>query len=92
MRDCISDEFPISIFRAARFLNARETKLIYRLNKKKVIELNKARGHDYKIRDALGIFIEKINAIVVKSMTKYNTDRGRRVNEGSDFDFEDDIK
>lgn len=87
MRDHISDAFPISIFRASRFLKSKETKLFFKI-KTKQIEINKARGDDYKLRDELGVFIEKLNGIVISSMSKYNTDRGRNTNAEPDFDFD----
>lgn len=90
MRDNLSKEFPISIFKAARFLEAKETRLTYSKGRNKVVELNKMRGHDYKLRDHLGIFIEELNAVVVRSMSKYNTDRGRsNDDEDEDFGFEE---
>ena len=86
MRDRLNKEFPISIFKATRFLQGKETRLTYMTDKNKSLCMDKSKGHDYKIRDCLGVVIEDVNTIVVRSMSKYNTDRGRN-SEPEDMDF-----
>lgn len=89
MRDKISDEFPFSLFKATSFLAAKETRLMIRLGDE-TISLNKKEGDDYKLRDALGRFIERVNTIVIESMNKYNTDRGRKGNAEESLTFEEE--
>ena len=87
LKDNISARFPISIYKAEAFLKRNETKLMFNIDGK-AFELNKSRGDDYKLIEDLGRFNEKINGIVMESMDKYNTDRGRSTAEIEiDFDI-----
>jgi hypothetical protein len=90
-RDCLGENYPISLIHATRFLSGKETKLTLTYNRRR-IELNKARGDDYKLREQLSKFIELVNRGVVKSMSKYNTDRGRSNNADTEFDFGDTLQ
>lgn len=82
----ISDRFPLSIYKASRFLSSKETKLLMTAKNGQRFEINKYEGDDYRLREDMGRFIEKVNALVVDSMDKYNSDRAR-LKPQSEFDL-----
>jgi hypothetical protein len=86
LRQNIHKNAPISIFKVTRFLVSKESTLSIVKNNQR-IEFHKSHGDDYKLREYLGLFIEEINTMIVTSMSKYNTDRGRGKTQ-TDFDFE----
>lgn len=86
LRQNIHKNAPISIFKVTRFLASKESTLSIVKNNQR-IEFHKSHGDDYKLREYLGLFIEEINTMIVTSMSKYNTDRGRGKTQ-TDFDFE----
>jgi hypothetical protein len=89
MRDQVSEKIPISLFKANRFLTTKETRLTITKGRER-IEFNKREGDDYKIREQLGKNMEEMNRMVVRSMSKYNSDRARKA-EDSDFEFEEHV-
>lgn len=73
----ISDAYPVSVHKAVYFLHAPVSKLTFIARDNSRITFDKARGDDLNLHEALGRFIERVNAELVKSLEAYNTDRGR---------------
>lgn len=77
MRDRLSENFPISIYQAIHFLESPVSRYAIMRADRTRFELNKARGDDIRVKEALAHFVERVNAQLVKSLEAYNTDRGR---------------
>lgn len=84
LRDRIHARVPISVFKAQLFLSSNDKTLTLKIDGKEVT-YSKMRGHEYLMAEFLGDFLDEINARVVRSMAKYNTDRGRGPKDTTSF-------